>query len=155
MVTEMGAAVAEVAPAEIAGALAAGLIDVATATTDNMVQLRLYEQAQCLTAPGDHPLLMIYEPIVMSRSAFEQLSLTQRRSVQKVADRVEAWAAEASRAADRAMVEIFQRRGVRVVTLNTDQAKRWRQLAIGTALADFRAAHPTTAPLIELALQIE
>ncbi len=155
MATEMGAAVAEIAPAEITGALAAGLIDVATAASDTLVQLKLHEQAQCLTAPGDHPLLMIYEPIVIARSTYEQLSQSQRRVLQKVAAKVETWAAEASRAADRAMVETFERRGVRVVTLTAVQARRWRQLAIDTALADFRDAHPATGPLIDLALQVE
>lgn len=155
MATEMGAAVAEMAPAEIAGALAAGLIDIATAASDTLVQLKLHEQAQCLTAPGDHPLLMIYEPIVIARSSYEQLSQTQRRVLQKAANKVEAWAADASRAADRAMVETFERRGVRVVTPTAEQAKRWRQLAIDTALADFRVAHPATGPLIDLALQVE
>jgi TRAP-type C4-dicarboxylate transport system substrate-binding protein len=152
---ESGAATAELAPSEIAGALAAGLIDAATATTDNMVTLRLYEQAQCLTAPGDFPLLMLYEPIVISRAAFDSLSPTQRRTLQKIADRVEAWAAEASRAADRAMVETFEQRGVRVVTINAGQAVRWRRAAIDTALARFRETYPKDANLIDLALQVE
>ncbi|MSP50545.1 MAG: ABC transporter substrate-binding protein [Alphaproteobacteria bacterium] len=155
MATEMGAAVAEIAPAEIAGSLAAGLIDLATATSDNLVQLRLYEQVQCLTAPGDHPLLMIYEPIVIARSTYEQLSQTQRRVLQKAADKVETWARDAARAVDRAMVEAFERRGVRVVTLTAEQAKRWRQLAIDTALAEFRAANPSSGALIDLALQVD
>lgn len=155
MATEMGAAVAEMAPAEISGSLAAGLIDVATAGSDNLVQLKLYEQAQCLTAPGDHPFMMIYEPIVIAKSTWEQLSTSQRRALQKVADKVELWAADAARAADKAMVETFERRGVRVVTLSADQAKRWRQLAIDTALAEFRKENPKTGPLIDLALQVE
>ncbi len=155
MATAMGAAVAEMAPAEIAGSLAAGLIEVATATSDNLVQLKLYEQAQCLTAPGDHPFLMIYEPIVIAKSTWEQLSTSQRRALQKVADKVEIWAADAARAADRAMVETFERRGVRIARLSADQAKRWRQLAIDTALADFRKENPSTGPLIDLALQVE
>ena len=153
--TEMGAAAAELAPAEIADALATGLIDAATSTSDSLVKLGLYEQAQCLTAPGDHPLLMIYEPIVMARSVFEQLTPVQRRTVEKIAGRVEAWAAEASRAADRAMVETFERRGVRVVTLTADQAKRWKRLAVDTVLAEFRETYPGISPLIDLALQIE
>jgi TRAP-type C4-dicarboxylate transport system substrate-binding protein len=152
---ESGAVTAELAPSEIAGALAAGLIDAATATTDNMVTLRLYEQAQCLTAPGEFPPLMLYEPIVISRAAFEALSPAQRRSLQKIADRVEAWAAEASRAADRAMVETFEQRGVRVVTLTAEQAARWRKAAIASALARFREAHPNDASLVDLALQVE
>lgn len=155
MATEMGAAVAEMAPAEIAGSLAAGLIEVATATSDNLVQLRLYEQAQCLTAPGDHPLLMIYEPIVIARATWEQLGQSQRRALRKVADKVEVWARDAARGADRAMVETFERRGIRVVTFTADQAKRWRQLAIDTALADFRTENPAAGPLIDLALQVE
>jgi TRAP-type C4-dicarboxylate transport system substrate-binding protein len=155
MATEMGAAVAEMAPAEIAGSLAAGLIDVATATSDNLVQLKLYEQAQCLTAPGEHPLLMVYEPVVIARATYEQLSQSQRRALQKAADKVEIWARDAARAADRAMVETFERRGVRVVTLSADQAKRWRQLAIDTAIADFRTASPATGVLIDLALQVD
>jgi TRAP-type transport system periplasmic protein len=155
LATEMGAAVAEMAPAEILGALAAGLIDVATATSDSLVQLHLYEQAQCLTAPGDHPFMMIYEPIVIARSTFEQLSQTQRRALQKVADKVEAWARDASRAVDRAMVETFEQRGVKVVSMSADQARRWRQLAIDTALAEFRAANPASGALIDLALQVE
>jgi len=155
LATEMGAAPAELAPAEIHKALASGLIDAATATSDTLVQLKLYEQAQCLTAPGDHPLLMIYEPIVIARSVFEQLTSAQRRIIQKIADRVEAWAADASRAADRAMVETFERRGVRVVALTADQAKRWRQLAIDTVLAEFREANPGMSALIDMALQVE
>lgn len=155
MATEMGAAVAEMAPAEIAGSLAAGLIEVATATSDNLIQLKLYEQAQCLTAPGDHPLIMIYEPIVIAKSFWDQLSQSQRRALQKAADKVEAWSADAARAADKAMVETFERRGVKVVTMSADQAKRWRQLAIDTSLAEFRKDNPATGPLIDLALQID
>jgi TRAP-type transport system periplasmic protein len=155
LATEMGAAPAELAPAEIPKALASGLIDAATGTSDTLVQLGLYDQAQCLTAPGEHPLLMIYEPIVIARSVYEQLTSAQRRVIQKIADRVEVWAAEASRAADRAMIESFERRGVRVVTLGADQAKRWRQLAIDTVLAEYREANPGLAVLIDMALQVD
>jgi len=155
MAREMGAAVAEMAPAEIAGSLAAGLIDVATATSDSLVQLRLHEQVQCLTAPGDHPFMMIYEPIVIARTTYEQLSQSQRRALQKAADKVETWARDAASAADRAMVETFERRGVRVVRMTADQSKRWRQLAVDTALADFRADNPAVGALIDLALQVD
>lgn len=155
MAREMGAAVAEMAPAEIAGSLAAGLIDVATATSDSLVQLRLQEQAQCLTAPGEHPFLMIYEPIVVARATYEQLSQSQKRALQKAADKIELWAHDAARAADRAMVEVFERRGVRVVGMSAEQSKRWRQLSVGTALAEFRKDNPATGPLIDLALQVD
>ena len=41
--------------------------------------MRLYEVADCLTAPGENALWFMYEPVIMSKRSFDKLDQRQQQ----------------------------------------------------------------------------
>ena len=44
----------------------------------SFVSFRIYEQAECITAPGDNALWFMYEPVLMSKKSFDKLNKQQQ-----------------------------------------------------------------------------
>ena len=44
----------------------------------SFLSFRLYEQAKCLTAPGNNALWFMYEPVLMSKKSFDKLDKKQQ-----------------------------------------------------------------------------
>src|SRR5258708_40330255 len=70
MAVAAGATPAELAPPDLYGALQTGLIEAVIGSSDSLVQVKLYEQAQCLTAPGNNAMWFLYEPNVLAKENF-------------------------------------------------------------------------------------
>jgi len=68
-----GASITSVASNEVYNALQQGVITGTDTSTGSMVSFRLYEQLQCVTAPGDHALWFMYEPVLISKRSWDKL----------------------------------------------------------------------------------
>ena len=58
MLTGAGASIASMPSSEIYTAMQTGVLDAANTSSGSFVSYRIYEQVKCLTAPGDHALLV-------------------------------------------------------------------------------------------------
>src|SRR5258708_36081730 len=81
MAVAAGATRAELARPDLYGALQTGLIEAVIGSSDSLAQLKLYEQAQCLTAHGDEAVWFLYEPIVIANDSFDRLSDAQQKAL--------------------------------------------------------------------------
>lgn len=78
MLVGAGASIASMPSSEIYTAMQTGVLDAANISSGSFVSYRIYEQVECLTAPGDHALWFMYEPILMSKESFDALSEEQQ-----------------------------------------------------------------------------
>src|SRR5213083_3448745 len=73
-----GASIVSVPSNEVYNALQTGVAEATDTSTGSFVSFRLYEQLKCVTAPGDNALFMMYQPVLMSKKAFQRLDKKQQ-----------------------------------------------------------------------------
>src|SRR3546814_17025825 len=81
MLASAGASISSMPSSEIYTGMQTGVLDAANTSNDSFVSYRLYEQAKCLTAPGENALWFMYEPVVMSKRTYDKLQPEQQKAI--------------------------------------------------------------------------
>ncbi len=81
MLVAAGASISSMPSSEIYTGMQTGVLDAANTSSASFVSYRLFEQAKCLTAPGENALWFMYEPVLMSKSVFERLTEAQQKAI--------------------------------------------------------------------------
>jgi len=155
MLVGAGASISSMPSSEIYTAMQTGVLDAANTSSGSFVSYRIYEQVKCLTAPGDHALWFMYEPILMSKQSFEALSDEQKQAVMAAGKKSEEYFFEQAKQLDQTMVDTFKEAGVEVVEMTAEQAAKWREIAQETSYAEFAKGVEGGEKLIEKALAVE
>ena len=155
MLVGAGASIASMPSSEIYTAMQTGVLDAANTSSGSFVSYRIFEQVKCLTAPGDHALWFMYEPILMSKRSFERLTPEQQTAVMDAGQVAEDFFFDAAKGLDDKLVDTFKQAGVNVVTMDAAQAARWRAIANETSYAEFANKVPGGKALIEKALAVD
>src|SRR6516162_3982932 len=74
-----GASIVSPPSNEIYNAFQSGVVNGTDTSLGTFASMRLYEVADCLTAPGDHALWFMYEPVLMSKKSFDRLDKKQQQ----------------------------------------------------------------------------
>jgi len=155
MLTGAGASIASMPSSEIYTAMQTGVLDAANTSSGSFVSYRIYEQVKCLTAPGDHALWFMYEPILMSQSSFDKLTPEQQKALMAAGQAAEDYFFTQAKVLDQTMVDKFKEAGVEVVTMSAEEAGKWREIANQTSYKAFSEKVPNGGKLIEKALAVE
>jgi TRAP-type C4-dicarboxylate transport system substrate-binding protein len=155
MLVGAGASIASMPSSEIYNALQTGVLDAANTSSGSFVSYRIYEQAKCLTAPGDHALWFMYEPILMSKKSFDKLSKEQQGALMAAGKVAEDFFFDAAKGLDDKLVKTYKDAGVEVVTMTGDQAKAWRDIANETSYKSFSEKVDGGDVLIQKALSVD
>jgi TRAP-type C4-dicarboxylate transport system substrate-binding protein len=129
MLATAGASIASMPSSEIYTAMQTGVLDAANTSSESFVSYRLYEQVKCLTAPGEHALWFMYEPILMSKKAFDELNDKQKQVLLAAGKKAEAYGYAEAAKSDQAMIDAYKKAGVEVVTMTEAEAEAWRKIA--------------------------
>jgi TRAP-type C4-dicarboxylate transport system substrate-binding protein len=155
MVAGAGASVQSMPSSEIYTAMQTGVLDAANTSSGSFVSYRIYEQVKCLTAPGEHALWFMYEPVLMSKASWDKLNKAQHDALLAAGQAAEEFFFEAAKGLDDKLVETFQEAGVEVVTMTAEQANAWRQIADQTSYKEFAEKVPGGGELIQKALAVQ
>ena len=155
MLAGAGASIASMPSSEIYSAMQTGVLDAAITSSSSFVSYRLYEQVKCVTAPGEHALWFMYEPILISKKSFAKLNEKQRAALLRAAQEAEDYAYQAAIAADVDMVSVFREHGVKVVTMTAEQVARWKAIAARTSYKVFAEQVPGGRELLEMAQSVK
>jgi len=150
-----GASIVSVPSNEVYNALQQGVAQATDTSTGSFVSFRLYEQIKCITAPGDNALWFMYEPVLISKRAWDRLDDKQKAALTAAAKKSEEYFVRESKALDDKMVEAFKKAGVEVITLTDAEAKAWRDVAARTSYKAFGEKVPGGKELIEKALSVQ
>src|SRR3546814_8537 len=110
---------------------------------------------KCLTEPGDHALWFMYEPILMSKSSWDDLSDEQQKALTAASQKAEDYMTEQAKLLDDKAVDVFEKAGVEVVSMSAEDAAAWRAIAQETSYKIFAEKVPGGQELIEKALAVE
>src|SRR5438105_286377 len=113
-----GASIVSIPSNEVYNALQTGVAEATDTSTGSFVSFRIYEQVKCITAPGENALWFMYEPVLMSKKAFDKLNKQQQDVLLKAGKKSEEYFAKESKGLDEKMVKTFQDNKIEVVTLS-------------------------------------
>ncbi|MCP5371522.1 MAG: TRAP transporter substrate-binding protein DctP [Hyphomicrobiales bacterium] len=155
MLVGAGASIASMPSSAIYQAMQTGVLDAANTSSGSFVSYRIFEQVKCLTAPGDHALWFMYEPILMSKKSWDKLNKQQQDALMAAGKKAEDYMTGQAKGLDDKLVATFKKAGVEVVTMTGDEAAAWRAIADKTSYKIFSEKVPGGKELIEKALAVE
>jgi len=155
MLEAAGASIASMPSSEIYTAMQTGVLDAANTSSMSFVSYRLYEQVECLTAPGEHALWFMYEPILISEQVWQGLDEAQQQALTAAADEAEAFFAAEAANLDQQMVEVFEENGVEVVSMSKADYDAWLEIAKQSSYQNFADNVENGQALIDAALAVE
>jgi len=150
-----GASIVSIPSSEVYSALQQGVAQGTDTSAGSFVSFRLYEQLNCLTAPGDQGLWFMYEPVLISQKAMAKLNDAQKAALIAASKKAEDYFAAESKKLDDKMVEAYTKAGVKVVYMTEAQADMWRQVAAKTSYKSFAERVPGGKALIDKALAVK
>lgn len=155
MLVGAGASISSMPSSAIYQAMQTGVLDAANTSSGSFVSYRIYEQVKCLTAPGEHALWFMYEPILMSKKSWDKLNAVQQDALMAAGKKAEAYMKIQAKGLDDRLVEVYTKAGVEVVTMNAEQAGAWIKIARETSYKIFADKVPGGKDLIEKALAVD
>jgi TRAP-type C4-dicarboxylate transport system substrate-binding protein len=155
MLAAAGASINSMPSSEIYTGLQTGVLDAANTSSGSFVSYRIYEQVNCLTPPGEHALWFMYEPILMSKQAWDELNDEQKEAMKAAGQKAEDYFFEAAQGLDKELVETFKKNGVEVAEMSKDQFDMWLDVAKQSSYQEFAKSVPGGEKLIDMALQVE
>ena len=155
MLAAAGASINSMPSSEIYTGLQTGVLDAVNTSSGSFVSYRIYEQVNCLTPPGDYALWFMYEPILMAKSSFEQLTPEQQQALMDAGQKAEDYFFDAAKGLDEELVQTFEQAGVEVAAMSQEQFNTWLDLAQESSYKIFAEEVPGGEQLIEKALAVE
>ncbi|WP_202314979.1 MULTISPECIES: TRAP transporter substrate-binding protein [unclassified Mesorhizobium] len=155
MLVAAGASISSMPSSEIYTGMQTGVLDAANTSSASFVSYRLFEQAKCLTAPGENALWFMYEPVLMSKKVFQGLNEAQQKAILAAGEKAEAFFNEEVRKGDQIMVDTYKKANVEVVEMSKADYDAWLEIAKQSSYKKFAANVPGGDQLIEKALAVE
>lgn len=155
MLVGAGASISSMSSSAIYQAMQTGVLDAANTSSGSFVSYRIYEQVKCLTAPGDHALWFMYEPILMSKKSFDSLNKAQQNALLAAGRKAETYMTGEAKGLDDKLVAAYKKAGVKVVTMTGSQAAAWKAIADKTSYKIFSEKVPGGKELIAKALAVD
>ena len=155
MLAAAGASINSMPSSEIYTGLQTGVLDAVNTSSGSFVSYRIYEQVDCLTPPGEYALWFMYEPILMAKESFEQLTPEQQQALMDAGQKAEDYFFDAAKGLDQELVQAFEQAGVEVAAMSQEQFNTWLDLAQESSYKVFEEEVPGGDQLIEKALAVE
>lgn len=155
MTKAAGAAVTNVASNEIYSAMQSGVLDAAVTSSTSLISFRLHETSDYLTAGRKHSFWFMFEPLLMSKKAYDSLTPAQQKIVMEVGASLEKFGMEAAKIDDERVVEVYTKAGRKVVDMDQASFNKWREVAKASAWKDFEEKVKDGKQLFEMAVAVK
>lgn len=137
MLAAAGAASVSLPSSKIYQALRDDRIDAAIVSLETLMSFRLFEQAKYVTVPGHNALCFTYQPVLMSKRAFERLSNDQRDALRAAGRAAESYFRREARRNDRETIATLRECGAQVTEMAPEDYYAWLAVARRSAYANF------------------
>lgn len=155
MLVGAGASISSMPSSEIYTGMQTGVLDATNTSSGSFVSYRLFEQVKCLTAPGENALWFMYEPLLMSKDTWDELSKEQQDAVMAAGQEAEEYFDSQAKAIDQKMVDVFTENGVEIATMSKEDYDAWLAIAQETSYKNFAEQVEGGKELIDQALAVE
>ncbi len=155
MLAKAGASISSMPSSEIYSGMQTGVLDATNTSSSSFVSYRLYEQAKCLTAPGENALWFMYEPVLVSKRTFDKLNPEQQKVLLEAGKKAQDWFAAEARKDDQKMIDIYKKAGVEVIEMSSEDFDAWLKVAQESSYKNFSEKVKGGDELIKKALAVE
>ncbi|MBS0536165.1 MAG: TRAP transporter substrate-binding protein DctP [Proteobacteria bacterium] len=150
-----GASIVSPPSNEIYNAFQTGVANGTDTSLSTFASMRLYEVADCLTAPGDNALWFMYQPMLMSKKSFDKLDKKAQDAIIKAGKDAQALFESRADQINEEAIKAFKDHNAKVVTLSDADYDAWIAIAKKTAYAQFAKSVPNGQKLIDEALSVK
>ena len=150
-----GASIVSPPSNEIYNAFQTGVVNATDTSLSTFASMRLYEVADCLTAPGDNALWFMYQPLLMSKKSFEKLDKKQQAVLIAAGKKAEAYFEGKAESINKEAIKAFEDHKAKVVSLSDADYKAWLDVAKASSYAQFAKDVPNGQKLIDEALAVK
>lgn len=150
-----GASIVSPPSNEIYNAFQTGVANGTDTSLSTFASMRLYEVADCLTAPGDNALWFMYQPMLMSKKSFDRLDKKAQDAIIKAGKDAQALFEGRADQINEEAIKAFKDHNAKVVTLSDADYDAWIAIAKKTAYAQFAKSVPNGQKLIDEALSVK
>lgn len=137
---------------EIASRMAAGELEGALTSYESFVSFRIYEHAKFATF-GGYGIWTSFQPLIMSRTAWESLTPEEQRAFEEAADISDMYFVETQRDALKTAVDTFRKAGAQVRELSYDEYEAWLKVAKISSWESYQNISPVAADLFSSMLR--
>ena len=155
MLAGAGASIASMASSEIYNAMQTGVLDAANTSSSSFVSYRIYEQVACYTPAGEYALWFMYQPLLMNKSTFDDLTEEQQAAIMAGAEKATAFYLEEAKKEDAESRTVFEDAGVEIAEMSEAEFNAWRELAKETSYKMFIEQTPGGDKLLDMALSVD
>jgi len=150
-----GASIVSVPSNEIYNAFQTGVAEATDTSMGSFLSFRLYEQAKCLTVPGENALWFMYEPLLMSKKSFEKLDKNQQKVLLEAGKKAQKYYEDKAESVDAATIKAYKDHGVQIKSLSKAEFDKWIDVAKKSSYAEFSKDVPNGKKLIDEALSVK
>jgi TRAP-type C4-dicarboxylate transport system substrate-binding protein len=150
-----GASIVSPPSNEIYNAFQTGVVNATDTSLSTFASMRLYEVADCLTAPGDNALWFMYQPLLMSKKSFDKLNKKQQDVILAAGKKAQAYFEGKADAINKDAIKAFEDHKAKVVTLSDADYAAWLEVAKKSSYAQFAKDVPNGQKLIDEALAVK
>ena len=150
-----GASIVSPPSNEIYNAFQTGVANGTDTSLSTFASMRLYEVADCLTAPGDNALWFMYQPMLMSKKSFDKLDKKQQDAIIAGGKKAQALFEGRADQINEEAIKAFKDHNAKVVTLSDADYDAWIEIAKKTAYAQFAKTVPNGQKLIDAARAVK
>lgn len=146
MVQAAGGETPSMPSTQIATRMGAGELDAALTSYESHVSFRIYEHAKYATL-GGYGIWTSFQPLIMSRSAWESLAPEEQRAFEEAAEVSNAYFVGTQRDALKTAVDAFEKVGAEVRELSYDEYEAWLKVAKVSSWEEYQKISPVAADL--------
>jgi TRAP-type C4-dicarboxylate transport system substrate-binding protein len=150
-----GASIVSPPSNEIYNAFQTGVVNGTDTSLGTFQSMRLYEETDCLTAPGDNALWFMYEPVLMSKKSFNRLNKRQQDAVLAAGKKAQTYYEGKADEVNKEAIKAFEDHKVKVVTLSDADYQAWLEVAKKSSYVEFAKNVPNGQKLIDEALAVK
>ena len=129
MLASAGTSIASMASSEIYNTIQTGVLQAANTSSSSFVSYRIYEQVKCYTPASDVALWFMYQPLLMNKSTYDDLTSTQKAAINAGAAKAEAYYLAEAKKQDSESVKVFEKAGVEITNMSMSEFNAWREIA--------------------------
>lgn len=153
MLESAGAGITSLPSNEIYTAMQTGVLDAAVTSTGSFASYNLQEQVSSFTSPTDNTFWFMFEPLIISTDAFNELCAEHQEVLETVGADLQEFAYTASEEDDVRVEKVFSDAGVEVVKMDDAAFDKWTELAKEQWSA-FADSAPNGQELLDLAREV-
>lgn len=155
MIKAAGASITNVPSSEIYNAMQTGVLDAALTSSTSLLSFRLHEVSNYVTTARKNTFWFMFEPLLMSASAYNSLTPAQQKIVMEVGASLEQFAIDESKKDDVRLAEVYASKGDKPIDMDDQAFAKWRELARQTSWKDFAERTKNGQQLIDMALSVK